>query len=558
MVTRNLCTGAYLNRDFRNMIIRKVHNDPYHRVAPSYGFDLVPVMRSAWVALLLEVALHTTIAASVALPALLDRPTAALLVTCLFVLLWLMGHVPRILIEMARLNAELTEEEWREPRKRATQRWTNRHGRLRVLRRQLQAALPTTLAIALVTVALGNSSDEDLALALMTLTSAGLVAAALGAVRHHRLSHVRRALVLRPGRLTPREDVVASQQSHTYVVYRRPEHKDEEDDDPLRAGIYGKESPFVGSGKLIHYWNPPMTVQMLRPRTGDTDATLSQLEYSTPPFEAHELVHHLTSSLRQLQHDEEHVRLKVDVRDRVYIAETDAVMEGAIPHEEPSTSELLHIINTPLGTRYHFVEACVSSHGGELVTTVLFRVSVTGRTLSLDLFCSALTRTPERFLSVKNHVRPRTWALLAAGARGLRDLQTEIPQIWRLLELPAMLAGWLWAQKYWQIAPYWAIRTAPRVCVREKFTQEWDDVQLDKLLILDHMKIIEERLLKATKDFLDARKVDTSQFEKRMLQIINSEFANIGGNAQFVNSSVGRGSQTNNSVQLQNTASENG
>lgn len=46
--TRHLCAGVYVDRPFRDLVIRKVHNNSPRRVAPSYGFDLVPVVRHAW------------------------------------------------------------------------------------------------------------------------------------------------------------------------------------------------------------------------------------------------------------------------------------------------------------------------------------------------------------------------------------------------------------------------------------------------------------------------------------------------------------------------------
>jgi hypothetical protein len=35
--TRHLCAGVYVDRTFRELIIRRIHNDARHRMAPSYG-----------------------------------------------------------------------------------------------------------------------------------------------------------------------------------------------------------------------------------------------------------------------------------------------------------------------------------------------------------------------------------------------------------------------------------------------------------------------------------------------------------------------------------------
>ncbi|MGH3923482.1 MAG: hypothetical protein ACRDTT_11550, partial [Pseudonocardiaceae bacterium] len=52
--TRYLCAGVYVDRSFRDLILRKIHNDARHRVAPSYGFDLVPVVQHVWRSWLLD------------------------------------------------------------------------------------------------------------------------------------------------------------------------------------------------------------------------------------------------------------------------------------------------------------------------------------------------------------------------------------------------------------------------------------------------------------------------------------------------------------------------
>src|SRR5262249_59622074 len=60
--TRHLCAGVYRDRPFRDLVIRQVHNDSRRRVAPSYGFDLVPVVRHAWRSWFLDTRLALAIA----------------------------------------------------------------------------------------------------------------------------------------------------------------------------------------------------------------------------------------------------------------------------------------------------------------------------------------------------------------------------------------------------------------------------------------------------------------------------------------------------------------
>lgn len=43
--TRYLCAAAYLDRNFANHVITKVLQEEHRAVAPSYGVDIVPVVR---------------------------------------------------------------------------------------------------------------------------------------------------------------------------------------------------------------------------------------------------------------------------------------------------------------------------------------------------------------------------------------------------------------------------------------------------------------------------------------------------------------------------------
>src|SRR5690349_17407970 len=65
--TRHLCAGVYLDPAFRDLVLRKVHNDTRHRVAPSAGFDLICVVWHAWRARVLQDVMYASVLAVLAL-----------------------------------------------------------------------------------------------------------------------------------------------------------------------------------------------------------------------------------------------------------------------------------------------------------------------------------------------------------------------------------------------------------------------------------------------------------------------------------------------------------
>lgn len=79
--TRYLTEGVYLDPDFRDRVIRDVHNASYRRVPPSYGFDLIPVVEHAWRAWVLVMSLRFCVLAVLVIGYVSNAP-ATVLVIC--------------------------------------------------------------------------------------------------------------------------------------------------------------------------------------------------------------------------------------------------------------------------------------------------------------------------------------------------------------------------------------------------------------------------------------------------------------------------------------------
>lgn len=94
-----------------------------------------------------------------------------------------------------------------------------------------------------------------LAAALLLLLIAG-VSAIAGAARQPAMNRIHRAKSLRPETLTKRQKVIDAQQSHIYVVY----HRSPPTDDAEGRKTRDRQTPFVGSGKLVYQWNQPLAI----------------------------------------------------------------------------------------------------------------------------------------------------------------------------------------------------------------------------------------------------------------------------------------------------------
>lgn len=551
--TRHLCAGVYVDRSFRDLILRKIHNDARRRVAPSYGFDLVPVVRHAWRSWLLDtgqlLAMLGILVASLAMNGLL----AALVVWCVVVLCFLLRGIVRVFPEVFRLQVERVSEHW--GLQANTRRRRVSDPDLRSSKRLLKVMLVGCLIAALAPLVVSYLLDVPLTSAIrpVIVISSVLVSCAIvaGVVRQLQLNSLAHTEAVRPPTLTRREKIIDEQQDHSCVIYHRPPHKDDDAALDLLART-DTPSPFLGSGKLVNRWLPSLTVQLLRPG----DGSLAQREYTRPPFTAHKLVETLDAALNELGSDSGTENLPgLRVRDRIYIAAADFPADGTLIRSGLGKLEIWQIVDDHRLTGHHFLETSVPIFGGELVATVLLRVSVKGRCLSLDVATCALTRTPEGYHVIDWFGERGTAAVLRSAVRSALAVPVDVMRMWRLLEIPVMLGWAWWAQKDRTVVPRRrSIR--PRVAVREGIANAWENAQLDRTTIYDHMKIVEQRILKTTADFLKEHGVDTSVFEKQATNIINSGVLNMGSSQMTVGQlAAGVGAQLNNN-ELMNNGSE--
>ena len=538
--TRHLCAGVYLDRSFRDLVIRKVHNDSRRRVAPSYGFDLVPVVRHAWRAWVLEVVLHTAVLAILTAGLVLHNVLAVITVLCAFATYVLLIFTVRNLVEFLRLRAASEATRWSD-RPNSRTRFQNIQEQEKVKRRfkvSFAGCLVLVLTPFLVARSLDSSPRAALPAAIVLAGALLLCGTLVGIVRQLQLNANQRARSLRPAKLTRREEVIDEQQDHACVVYQRPANK--KDADPLDLLLDPQESPspFVGTGKMVNRWLPPMTVQLLRPDPVNAQG-LEQREHTTPPFEAHRLVEHLKSALEQLTTDTGSENLPgLRVCHRLYVAEPDVSANRKL-FDSDLAFMINRIIDNPLTLAHHFLETSVPIAGGELVTTVLIRVSLKGRCLSLDVATCALTRTPQGFQVTDRFAEHGFTAVVRAAFRDLFKLPGNVLRVWRLVEIPVVVGRAWWAIKDRTRKPRRGVPVSARVALRENAAEDWSDAQLDRTTIYDHMKIIEQRILKAAVDFLKAHDVDTSAFERQATSIINSGVLNMGSGNTVTNNAIG-------------------
>ncbi|ACZ90239.1 hypothetical protein [Streptosporangium roseum] len=540
--TRHLCAGVYLDPAFRRVVLRQVHNDTTRMVAPSYGFDLVPVVRHAWKSWGLEMGQHVCVLAVFGTGFMVNPP--AILAVASGLGLW---HLSRLMVRSAVAVLPLRSKEamdrllWRT-------RWRRESDELRQQTRLLQlsgvgcgaliAAPPLIAGIS------QTSLDEMATAALLFTLLIVLAVAGRGAIHQLCLNRMHGTGPLRPRKLTRREQTINDQQSHPYVVYRRPlpqeteKSKEDLDFDLLDS----KTSPFIGSGKLIHRWIPPLTIQLLSSE-GGPDTSMEERERMAPPFKARELVAHLKEAMGAMGDVSDPTRLRgFDRNDRLYIAEADVPPDPEWLRERPDRDDIGRIVDDPHGIAHHFLEIRTSVTG-EVMTTVFLRVSIKGRALSLDFAACALTRTPAEYHLLNAFKENDRSAVLRSAFRGLRNLPAGVAEVRNLVEAPSFLIGAALARRNRLLVPRRGAAIGAQLSIREEKSVPWNQAQLDKATIYDYMKLIEQRLLKAAEEFLELKKLDTSAFNKKATSIVNMGVLSMGGKIEMKQSAVGANAQ---------------
>ncbi|MGW1406756.1 hypothetical protein [Streptomyces sp. NPDC002403] len=263
-----------MDERFRDLVIDKICTSPHRRVAPSYGFDIVPVMRHAWRAAPLAAAVRVTLLGAVIAPTCAGALPASALVACGLALLWLL----RLALLIHRGDREPRSN--RKPGRRNKElQYRHRRRLQRILPRRkseksqaLQRVGGIALGLATTGLVIGLIHPHHVTTALHMGASIVLMCLAVGALRQLQLNRILRAPTLRPGRLSRRQRVADAQQRDVHTVYRRPRHSQDEeaaDDDLTVFTLFGEESPFIGAGEIVYQWNPPMSVQLLRPVEDD-------------------------------------------------------------------------------------------------------------------------------------------------------------------------------------------------------------------------------------------------------------------------------------------------
>ncbi|WP_245848743.1 hypothetical protein [Lentzea kentuckyensis] len=528
--TRRLCAGVYLNRHFRDLVIRGVHNDCRHRVAPSYGFDLVPVLEHARRAWVLGTA-HQICTLTVLTAGLLTDVTATVLAGCAIAAMPLATNAARAFLRAVRLKGRLVgrkclgrkvSEEEEQELKEQTHRFLLNLGGCAVLAGAVVHTADRTHT--------SLSASLPQSAVLVSLTAFLVIVA--GMTRQLAVNQMHLVANLRPARLCKRSEVVDTQQTSTLVVY---DHDN---------STYGTPSPFLGSG-FVYTW-PQRSIQLVRDEARKADFITSD----EPRFDAAELMRFLQKKATELSRSHEGPGLSgLHVRDRLFVSQEKVLAATHLLLGEPTPDEIDEIANDPNSPVQHYLEVSVSKTG-EVVTTLFLGLTLRARTLNVDMVLGMLTSLPYEFLSVDAHRENGAGAVARSAFRALRDLPREAGDAWRLITAPWVVACALYGRRDRAVTPRRRRGVGSRFSLRQavELVDRPRHVAFDRREIEDSKNVILNTLLDAIKEFLELKGMDVSAFKGQVTNIITTDVFSAGP-LKIENSAIGANAQVNQSNQ---------
>lgn len=514
--TRRLCAGTYLDRELRQRLLRNIYNSRGRRVAPSYGYNLVQVLRHAWRAWWLDLT-RDAVAVALCIFAVLTVPLGTLFTIELVALWYALRAGWRIMAQASRMLLERKS-------------YDDLRG-LRVRAKLVAFGLLGSIVVAGGTVLAmlfileGSRLREELIQTGRLVALFILLFAVIGVIRQRQLDQLHDPSAVKGAPRSPRLQTLDRQQNHPVTVY---------------SGY----RPFVGSGFEVHRWSFAQRIIRERKIGQSRD---EEFHPSRPPFKTSEIVGHLKASIQRLASDtHSETRLPgLVVRNRVFIDGTyiNNVL-GALSYP-PSPDVMDDIMANPREEARYHIESQVMAWGGELVTTVFVHISLQGRTLYVDFSTHALFPTPRRFRVIDEVGGTGTEAVLRMARQSLSEIPDVLHAPRRLVAAPKLLVSAHRAQRdikenvkrhdigaqisAREVAGYDIDNNSDEAWTPRRARQNPEDASYFQLLdVTRHSKIVERRLLSAIEEFLKAKQVDTSEFTQRVEAILNYGMMNIG------------------------------
>ena len=486
-------------------------------MAPSYGYDIAPVLAHAWRAWRLEMMQHALVLL-IFLLVLISFPLDAIIAASILAVIYFVHRLVHLAIDFSAyfrgLESALEIERLRTRRKFIT------YG--------MVASFLVLGTATLIVLHFGHNKDGpsrwpaegSLEGSIFLLIIIAVVVAVTAAIRQARISRLHTAGVYPEHPWGDRLSTIDFQQRHPFTVYSR-------------------FRPFVGSGLNIRIWS--FAQRLVRAdATGEGTSDYGDIL----PFTTREIIDSLRETFASLSNDENpETRLPgLIVSDHVLLEGTHAIPYMEVLRSEPDSKVVVDAINYVIthssDVARHYLACQVASWGGEVVTSIFVHVSLQGRTFYLEYSVYALMPTRREYQVIDEVGATGPASVARAAGKSILGFPEAVIAPRRLAQALGDLLAALRARRDGTLTVRRGTNIGSQVSAREMACGDADESYFQFRDIVQHSKIVERRLVATVGEFLDGRGVDTSEFWQRATTILNQGIINAGAGTVNFNAGV--------------------
>lgn len=547
--TRHMCVGCYVDHDFRERAMTEVYLNKSRQVAPSYGFDLVPVLvharRAGWIdhvqhflVIVLSIAWirHDVFAAAI---------TASTLVT--WYVLKRFGRLFKDYAGYVRHTGSLAER-------------SHLRRRFRWLTLGLVAPWAVVIGVAFYTarpILDSHAAHPEHVAIQVVRTIASLVAVVASAA-------VARQYCI---------DTLANDPTRPRTYNNRIERI--RDEQYRTITIFSGYRPFVGSGFEVRTWSFAQRLRRIGegsevPVVQEADDNRRPSPFprnlSEPPFNSLQIIEHLKDSIGALSNetDPELQLPGLRIYDKAFVG---GYRAGRLVGVGDGRA-IFALIERPTEPDRHYITCEIVALNGEVIATIFVHIGIQGRTLYLEYTSWAMPPTRIRFQIVDLRRGRGLPAYMKAISTSVRKLPSELGRAPRGI-------GVLLSRPFYGLRPGFdrarnQLRdVGARLSLRELAANvRTDDKGVLESLptlsyfqrrdIVKYIQIIERRVLSTVAEYLEDLQLDVTDYRYRARAILNEGALDLGGGNVSAISSHNHGVQHLGSGSLTVTASSVG
>jgi hypothetical protein len=300
------------------------------------------------------------------------------------------------------------------------------------------------------------------------------------------------------------------------------------------VSVYSSYAPFVGHGRTVEAWSAALALRATAKREAEAFSTA----------DIHDFV---LSRMREIPVG------TVEVADRIYVDGRDIrgdrrflAGELSAPRAHVDPSLIRSLMAEPENRARPYLSFQIKGWRGQLVLSTFVRFVVTSKEIFIEVSHSLLTPVRDEFQVVDRLLpqpNPRQALLLAAKSAAMLVIYlARAPMALTRAIIGPLAAELRTARQRREILGALRFNYGAPVSPRETVSDPNFQRYFQKLDTSHYVKVLEKRLLDAIVEFLQARGIDTSEFDERK-QAIENNGLYVAGNLVAGSVAVGAGAR---------------